>query len=81
MFADPELVVVQFVEPRRQFEIALKLKRRMLADWMMRREEHAKAETLGHNSPYSKKGARRERANLSPIILRLHYMVVAAPDG
>ena len=49
MLADPELVVVQLVEPLGEFEIALKLERGMLADRMMRREKHAKTETLGHN--------------------------------
>ena len=50
MLADPEFVVVKFVEPLREFEIALKLERGMLTDRMMRREEHAETETLGHDS-------------------------------
>src|SRR5271156_2584878 len=48
MLADPELIVVKLIEQFGEFEIALKLERRMLADRMMRREEHAKAESLCH---------------------------------
>jgi hypothetical protein len=39
---------VEVVEQLGEFEIALKLERGMLADRMMRREEHAKTETLIH---------------------------------
>jgi hypothetical protein len=39
---------VKLIEQLGEFEIALKLERRMLADRMMRREEHAKAESLCH---------------------------------
>jgi hypothetical protein len=48
MLPDPEFVVVKFIEQFGELEIALQLERRMLPDWMMRREEHAKSETLGH---------------------------------
>src|ERR1700733_1380353 len=48
MLADPELVVVKLIEQFGEFEIALKLERRMLADRMMWREKHAKAESLCH---------------------------------
>jgi hypothetical protein len=36
-----------------EFEITLKLERGMLADGMMRSEEHAKTETLGHKFSHS----------------------------
>jgi hypothetical protein len=39
---------VEFVERLGEFEIALELERRMLPDWMMRREKHAKAKSLAH---------------------------------
>jgi len=39
---------VEFVERLGEFEIALELERGMLPDWMMRREEHAKAKSLAH---------------------------------
>ena len=48
MFSDPEFVEVQLVEPRRQFQIALKLEGRVLADWMVGREKHAEPKTFVH---------------------------------
>src|SRR5580693_4018183 len=48
MLTDPELVVLQFVEPFRQFQVALQLQRGMLADRMMGREKHPEAETIVH---------------------------------
>src|SRR3981189_3527158 len=50
MLADPEFVVVKFVERLSEFEVALERELRMLPDWMMRREKHAEAKSLGHSS-------------------------------
>jgi hypothetical protein len=39
---------VQLVEPRRQFQVALKLEGGVLADWMVWREKHAEPKTFVH---------------------------------
>src|SRR5712692_8696307 len=48
MLADPEFVVAELVEPCGQFEVALKLKGRMLADGMVRCEKGAETKTSIH---------------------------------
>src|SRR5215469_16186384 len=48
MLADPKFVVLVFVEQLREFEVALKLERWMLTDWMMWCEKDAKAKPLVH---------------------------------
>src|ERR1700736_2093338 len=45
---DPEFVVLQVVEPFGQFQVALQLQGRMLADWMMGCEKDPEAETMIH---------------------------------
>ncbi len=49
MLPDPELVVAKSVEQRGEFEIALQLEHRMLADRMMRREKNAKSKPVVHD--------------------------------
>src|SRR5262245_21878132 len=46
MFADPKLVIVQFVYPGRKFEVSLELEGRVLTNGMVRSEKDAKAEPL-----------------------------------
>jgi hypothetical protein len=45
VFTAPEFVIAELVQALDEIEIAAELQHRMLADWMMRGEECAEAET------------------------------------